>query len=199
MLSRERRILLSFLPRLLKTIMKEHHIDSRLSTTLEAGRAFAKHPPVRTTGAQVARRAFCALLALAAAVHLAFPLIKDPYFNDSNTDNHVDWMPCGDRFFCTTINAPLNHHNLSDPRSVSIAVVKMVANPPPGKERLGSIYINPGGPGGSGSRFAYDVGPAFQQISGGLYVSHLACTMYALSRRAADRVRSVVQDIIGWE
>jgi len=151
--------------------MKDVKGSTFLPTTAEEGQVAAQSSFPRTTHAQVARRAVCALLGAAALSNLAWPHLKSAHSCRHHATELVKWKPCGDKFLCTSIDAPLDHHNLSDPRTVSIAVVKMVASPPPGKERLGSIYINPGGPGGSGSRFAYDAGPAFQVLSGGQYVS----------------------------
>ncbi len=152
--------------------MKDEKLDLRLASTIEAGTTLPGPALTRPTRAQIAaRRALYALLGLAAVGHLAWPLVRHAQSCRNPLSDHVKWTPCGDKFFCTSIDAPLDHHNLTDPRTVSIAVVKMVATPPPGKKRLGSIYINPGGPGGSGTKFAYDAGPAFQVLSGGQYVS----------------------------
>jgi hypothetical protein len=150
--------------------MKDAKRDLSLPTIAEVGHPPAKSCSLRPSRAQVARRAVCALLGAAAVGNLAWPHLTSAH-SCRHANVRVKWTPCGDNFFCTSIETPLDHHNTSDPRTVSIAVVKMVASPPPGKERLGSIYINPGGPGGSGSRFAYDAGPAFQVLSGGQYVS----------------------------
>jgi pimeloyl-ACP methyl ester carboxylesterase len=57
----------------------------------------------------------------------------------------VDWAVCGD-FECAKIQAPMNW---SDPKSapISLALARSKAT---GPKRLGSLLVNPGGPGASG-------------------------------------------------
>jgi len=180
--------------------MKDTKQDFSLPISAEVGYTVAQSSSPCPSRAQVARRAVCALLGAAAVSNIAWPHLKSAHSCNHRVNERVKWQPCGDKFFCTSIDAPLDHHNSSDPRTVSIAVVKMVANPPPGKERLGSIYINPGGPGGSGSRFAYDAGPAFQVLSGAQYVSAPGRgECMRMAGLLADLLRRLSQDIIGWE
>ena len=80
----------------------------------------------------------------------------------------ANWSPCFQReqaelatFFppelgvptyeCTTVQVPLDH---DDPRggTVSISMVRLPALDP--EQRIGSLFLNPGGPGGSGVEFA---------------------------------------------
>ncbi|WP_374775115.1 alpha/beta hydrolase [Streptomyces sp. NBC_01310] len=59
------------------------------------------------------------------------------------------WRECGvPGFQCATMKAPLDHANPGSGQDVDIAVARRVATGP-GK-RLGSLVVNPGGPGGSG-------------------------------------------------
>jgi pimeloyl-ACP methyl ester carboxylesterase len=59
------------------------------------------------------------------------------------------WESCGGPFQCTTAIAPLDWTNPQDGRTVDLALIKKAAS---GGDRLGSLFVNPGGPGGS----AYD-------------------------------------------
>ncbi|MDO8106553.1 alpha/beta hydrolase [Isoptericola sp. b441] len=61
----------------------------------------------------------------------------------------VSWSACGD-FQCATISAPLNW---ADPSagSISLAIERRPADDP--AHRIGSLLINPGGPGSSGVDF----------------------------------------------
>lgn len=62
-------------------------------------------------------------------------------------NQEVTWEPCNDFFECTTVLVPMDY---ADPagETVSIAVSRHEADKP--AKRLGAIFMNPGGPGGSG-------------------------------------------------
>ncbi|RKO87664.1 hypothetical protein BDK51DRAFT_26884, partial [Blyttiomyces helicus] len=66
----------------------------------------------------------------------------DPAFPRPDT---VNWKRCGD-LECSTFTVPLNH---SDPtgRTIDLALIRHKATVQPS---LGSMFVNPGGPGGSG-------------------------------------------------
>ena len=57
------------------------------------------------------------------------------------------WAGCGGPYECATLRVPLNH---ADPagRQVELAVMRRPALDP--AQRIGSLVLNPGGPGGSG-------------------------------------------------
>jgi pimeloyl-ACP methyl ester carboxylesterase len=68
----------------------------------------------------------------------------------------VAWARCYDRpFECGRVQVPLDYH---DPHGakISIALIRLPAGDP--AHRLGSIFINPGGPGGPGVDFVRFVG-----------------------------------------
>jgi pimeloyl-ACP methyl ester carboxylesterase len=69
------------------------------------------------------------------------------------------WTSCGTTFDCTSVTAPLDWENPSE-GEIELAVVRHQAE----GEAIGSLLINPGGPGGSGYDFVaesldYAVGP----------------------------------------
>lgn len=71
----------------------------------------------------------------------------------------IAWNPCYrdfGPFECGTVQVPLDH---DDPggASISIAVVRLPATDP--ARRIGSLFLNPGGPGGSGFEFAVFAAP----------------------------------------
>ena len=68
----------------------------------------------------------------------------------------VHWTKCHVRFFCARIDVPFDYSDPDGPQ-ISIAVVKLPAADP--KHRIGSVFINPGGPGGSGVDAVLDAGP----------------------------------------
>ena len=76
----------------------------------------------------------------------------------------LNWSPCykdvgaetGASYQCATLQVPLDYGAPAG-GSVQIAVVKVPARDP--AHRIGSLFLNPGGPGGSGVDFALFFGP----------------------------------------
>jgi pimeloyl-ACP methyl ester carboxylesterase len=72
----------------------------------------------------------------------------------------IVWKPCyqelGYPFECAMVNVPLDYDN-QGVAAVQIALVRLPATDP--ARRIGSIFFNPGGPGGSGVDFILGVGP----------------------------------------
>ena len=60
----------------------------------------------------------------------------------------LDWADCGDGFECATARVPRDYDDPSA-GTMALSVIRKPATGP-GK-RLGSVFTNPGGPGGSGS------------------------------------------------
>jgi pimeloyl-ACP methyl ester carboxylesterase len=70
----------------------------------------------------------------------------------------VNWSPCYRDFGpyeCGIVNVPLDYNNPT--ATISIAMVRLPALNP--EARLGSIFVNPGGPGGSGVDIVVFAGP----------------------------------------
>jgi pimeloyl-ACP methyl ester carboxylesterase len=67
------------------------------------------------------------------------------------------WSSCYQRFQCATVRVPLDYDR---PRGalISLALIRLPASGPGAK--IGSIFLNPGGPGGSGVDLVRDAGPA---------------------------------------
>ncbi len=61
------------------------------------------------------------------------------------------WSGCGGRFECATLTVPLTY---DDPAgdTIEVKVVRLPASDP--EDRIGSLVVNPGGPGGSGIEYA---------------------------------------------
>ncbi|MFI6499857.1 alpha/beta hydrolase [Nonomuraea typhae] len=57
----------------------------------------------------------------------------------------LTWSDCGDGFQCTRLQVPLDHANPASNR-ISISVIRLPAT----GDRIGSLLVNPGGPGVSG-------------------------------------------------
>lgn len=61
------------------------------------------------------------------------------------------WRSCGERVECSTLRVPLDHTQPAG-RRIDVAVVRVPATG--GGRPLGSLVLNPGGPGGSGVAYA---------------------------------------------
>ncbi|KZV91479.1 alpha/beta-hydrolase [Exidia glandulosa HHB12029] len=78
----------------------------------------------------------------------------------------IKWTTCGDVFECGRLEVPLDYFNASKgTASISLARIP-AANT---SSRLGSIFFNPGGPGGSGVNFVYRTGKSLAALLDGRY------------------------------
>lgn len=59
----------------------------------------------------------------------------------------IQWRSCGGRFDCATVAAPVDYDNPGGP-TLDLAVIRRRAGDP--GRRIGSLLMNPGGPGASG-------------------------------------------------
>jgi pimeloyl-ACP methyl ester carboxylesterase len=62
----------------------------------------------------------------------------------------LKWADCGDGFQCATATVPLSYANPFK-GTTKIALIRKVATDP--SQRIGSLFTNPGGPGGGGNDF----------------------------------------------
>jgi pimeloyl-ACP methyl ester carboxylesterase len=72
----------------------------------------------------------------------------------------LDWKPCGpglERFLCATALVPTDYDHPYGART-RIALTKLPASGPP-DQHLGTLFTNPGGPGGSGVEFVQQAAP----------------------------------------
>ncbi len=126
----------------------------------------------------------CALLA--GPVASALPAYAVPQKSGTNTSapdepgaipkglesfysQEASWYPCGDtggiqktdeqgKFSCATVTVPMDY-NQPDGKTIQVAVKKRAAD----GESRGSLFINPGGPGGSGIGLVEAVGKSFSK------------------------------------
>ncbi|GAA1426329.1 alpha/beta hydrolase [Microlunatus lacustris] len=86
------------------------------------------------------------------------PDVRPPGFADPPPGSGIEryrsqtlsWQPCGRGLQCATVLAPLDH-DAPDDQALTLALARRPATAEP---RLGSLFINPGGPGGSGRAYA---------------------------------------------
>jgi pimeloyl-ACP methyl ester carboxylesterase len=68
-------------------------------------------------------------------------------------NQQLDWATCYEDFECTDLRVPIDYADLTV-GTFKIAVLRYKAQDP--KNRIGSLIVNPGGPGGSGVDYAYN-------------------------------------------
>ncbi|GAA6032626.1 hypothetical protein JCM8097_004848 [Rhodosporidiobolus ruineniae] len=82
----------------------------------------------------------------------------------------IYWSPCPDvpDTLCSFLNVPLDY---TDPQSAEIVslALRMIPATAPAKEQLGYLFMNPGGPGGSGTGALVDLAPILPKIYNGRY------------------------------
>ncbi|MDX6681586.1 MAG: hypothetical protein QOG94_1625 [Solirubrobacteraceae bacterium] len=105
--------------------------------------------------------ALCTAAALAAAVLAAPAAAQDAPGAALERAGHgaapvptLDWGPCGpqlEAFLCATAAVPTDYDDPYGPKT-TLALTKLPASGAP-QQRLGTMFVNPGGPGGSGVDF----------------------------------------------
>ena len=107
--------------------------------------------------------------ALALSLTLALTLTscsstKLPFIEESFSalseyeEQRLDWSSCYDYFECTELRVPIDYDDLSV-GTFRLSVLRAAARDQ--DKRLGSIVVNPGGPGGSGVDYAYNADYVF--------------------------------------
>ncbi|KAM0745922.1 alpha/beta-hydrolase [Meredithblackwellia eburnea MCA 4105] len=88
----------------------------------------------------------------------------------SGASDVLNWSPCPDvtETLCAYLPVPMNYHDPRPNETVSLALRKLPATAPV-KDRLGSLFINPGGPGGSGTSLVVRAGLQLSVILEGRY------------------------------
>src|SRR4029453_10553962 len=78
---------------------------------------------------------------------LAAPTAAAPPSSTGPPVPRLRWAPCGDGLECTTARVPLDYDRPSG-ATITLALIRPPASGP--ARRIGSIFVNPGGPGESG-------------------------------------------------
>lgn len=77
---------------------------------------------------------------------------------------HLAWTACDGTFQCADLTVPIQY---ADPAKGDLTIKVLRAPAKDQKDRIGSLVVNPGGPGGSGVRYAQDadriVGPSVRK------------------------------------
>ena len=102
--------------------------------------------------------ALCLSMALVSPIAVAANTAADPGRETARARvPKLDWRQCKDakRFECAKARVPLDYDDPDGPR-IRLALTRLPASKP--ARRVGSIFLNPGGPGGSGVGFVQAVG-----------------------------------------
>jgi pimeloyl-ACP methyl ester carboxylesterase len=84
----------------------------------------------------------------------------------ATTTTHLDWTACGPRVECATVTVPLDWTRPRD-GAITLPVLRHLASHP--ERRIGSLFVNPGGPGDSGVEMAATRGEALDATTGGRF------------------------------
>src|SRR5262245_12520148 len=82
------------------------------------------------------------------------------------TAPRISWAGCGQRLECARVPVPLDWHHPGGP-AITLAVIRHLASHP--GRRIGSLFLNPGGPGDSGVDAVAGRGEALDAITGGRF------------------------------
>lgn len=89
---------------------------------------------------------------------------------DTKPTKDLQYYDCGSGFQCARLEVPLDWANPTRNSTAAIGIVKLPAAVPDNDPSFaGSVLINPGGPSGSGTAFAYSWGPGLQKVIGENY------------------------------
>ena len=103
---------------------------------------------------------FRVVLSLAILLSLSWSVLPTSSSQAAPPVPIINWSQCyrefGFPFECATVQVPLDYSN-PGAASIGIAVVRLPASDPANK--IGSLFFNPGGPGGSGVDFLLFAGP----------------------------------------
>ena len=103
----------------------------------------------------LSRGHFRAALAIIATAALTVTVLAPPAHAAPSATSAVattvpPWTECRDGFQCAAVPAPLDYGDLEG-EQISVSVIRLPAGDP--SRRIGSLMLNPGGPGGSGVEF----------------------------------------------
>lgn len=78
----------------------------------------------------------------------------------------IGWTGCGERLDCATVSVPLDWSR-PDQDMIELAVIRHSASR--ADQRVGTIFVNPGGPGDTGVGLVRDAGDELDQLAGGRF------------------------------
>jgi pimeloyl-ACP methyl ester carboxylesterase len=103
------------------------------------------------------RRSFAVALALAISLlglSAVAPASATADAPASAPSPKLDWKACAQGSECAKLTVPLDYENPNNGKTIKVALLRVRATDP--KKRIGSLLLNPGGPGAPGAEFARD-------------------------------------------
>ncbi|KAF8851821.1 hypothetical protein BDZ45DRAFT_750218 [Acephala macrosclerotiorum] len=85
-------------------------------------------------------------------------------WNEIKPSSDLVWYSCYDKYDCAKLEVPLDWLDETDPRRATIAIIRY--NATDRSDYKGPVFINPGGPGGSGIWFVKHLAPYYQSVVG---------------------------------
>jgi hypothetical protein len=78
----------------------------------------------------------------------------------------INWAACGPQLECASVPVPLDWAHPGGPQ-IDLAVIRHLASRP--EQRIGSLFVNPGGPGDSGVAMVAERGEALDALTQGRF------------------------------
>ena len=91
-----------------------------------------------------------------------FPSPSSTHTPSPATQAELAWTDCTNGFQCATLQVPLDYSR-PDGRQISLALIRKPVTD--ASRRIGSLLMNPGGPGGSGVRFLRAFAPLLKNLN----------------------------------
>ncbi|KAL8292205.1 hypothetical protein RQP46_001671 [Phenoliferia psychrophenolica] len=95
---------------------------------------------------------------------------------ERDVNSTIDWSPCAQdaNLTCTSITVPktafyIAQNYFNSTKGTSTIALAKLASSAPDEAKLGTLFVNPGGPGGSGISFMVEAATLVSALSGGLY------------------------------
>jgi pimeloyl-ACP methyl ester carboxylesterase len=104
-----------------------------------------------------------AVILVGTAALASEPALADDNKRSGSVGPKLAWTDCGGGFQCVKVEVPLDHDRPSA-RTIEVALVRRPAADP--ANRIGSLFLNPGGPGISGIEFVRTAPPPAFQLFG---------------------------------
>ena len=104
-----------------------------------------------------------AILAVGVLLAMLVPVAADA---SPPSGSQIGWAACGPRLECATVPVPLDWRHPGGPK-IGLAVIRHLASRP--GQRIGSVFLNPGGPGDSGVAAVASRGEALDAMTDGRF------------------------------
>jgi pimeloyl-ACP methyl ester carboxylesterase len=140
-----------------------------VASTAPSGSASAPVSSLASSASEPASPAASSALASLAVPGIAPTPAQLPHIDDATlrafTTQTLTWRSCAGGVQCSSLTVPLDYAQPSG-QTISLAVVRRQTT---SKNRIGSVVLNPGGPGASGVDYAKAAAPLVSAVLGGAF------------------------------